>query len=46
MTKRWSETDLRFLRDNAGKMDIQSLADRLEARVEEVEAKIERWLGG
>lgn len=42
MTKRWSETDLRFLRDNAGKMDIQSLADRLGARVEEVEAKIEK----
>jgi len=42
MTKRWSETDLRFLRDNADKMDVQSLADRLEARVEEVEAKIEK----
>ena len=42
MTKRWSETDLRFLRDNAGKMDVQSLADRLEAKVEEVEAMIEK----
>jgi len=42
MAKRWSESDLRFLRDNADKMDIQSLADRLEARVEEVEARIEK----
>lgn len=42
MAKRWSESDLRFLRDNADKMDIQSLADRLEAKVEEVEARIEK----
>jgi len=40
MAKRWSESELRFLRDNADKMDIQSLADRLGARVDEVEAKI------
>jgi len=42
MAKRWAESDLRFLRDNADKMDIQTLADRLEARVEEVESKIEK----
>jgi tetratricopeptide (TPR) repeat protein len=42
VAKRWSESDLRFLRDNADKMDIQSLAGRLEAHVEEVEAKIEK----
>jgi tetratricopeptide (TPR) repeat protein len=42
MAKRWSESDLRFLRDNADKMDIQSLADRLGARVDEVEGKIEK----
>ncbi len=42
MTKRWSESDLRFLRDNADKMDIQSLADRLAARVDEVESKIQK----
>lgn len=42
MAKRWSESDLRFLRDNADKMDIQSLAGRLDVHVEEVEAKIEK----
>jgi len=42
VAKRWSESELRFLRDNADKMDIQSLAGRLEAHVEEVEAKIEK----
>ncbi len=42
MTKRWAESDLRFLRDNAGKMDVQSLADRLGAALGEVEAKIEK----
>lgn len=42
MTKRWSETDLRFLRDNADKMDVQTLAGRLDARIDEVEARIEK----
>ena len=42
MTKRWAESDLRFLRDNFGKMDLQSIADRLNAYVEEVEAKLEK----
>ena len=42
MTKRWAESDLRFLRDNAGKMDVQSLADRLGATLGEIEAKIEK----
>jgi tetratricopeptide (TPR) repeat protein len=42
MTKRWAEADLRFLRDNAGKMDVQSLADRLGATLGEIEAKIEK----
>ena len=42
MAKRWSESDLRFLRDNADKMDVQSLAGRLDAHVGEVEAKIEK----
>jgi tetratricopeptide (TPR) repeat protein len=40
MTKRWSEADLRFLRDNAAKMDVQAIAERLGARIDEVEAKI------
>ncbi|HET7453783.1 MAG TPA: hypothetical protein VFL12_13635 [Thermoanaerobaculia bacterium] len=42
MTKRWSESDLRFLRDNADKMDVQTIAGRLDARIDEVEAKIEK----
>jgi tetratricopeptide (TPR) repeat protein len=42
MAKRWSESDLRFLRDNADKMDVQTLADRLGARIDEVEARIEK----
>jgi tetratricopeptide (TPR) repeat protein len=42
MTKRWAESDLRFLRDNAGKMDVQSLADRLGATLGEVETKMEK----
>ena len=42
MTKRWSETDLRFLRDNADKMDVQTLAGRLDARIDDVEARIEK----
>jgi tetratricopeptide (TPR) repeat protein len=42
MAKRWSESDLRFLRDNADKMDVQSLAGRLDVHVEEVEARIEK----
>ena len=42
MTKRWSESELRFLRDNADKMDVQTLAGRLDARIDEVESKIEK----
>ena len=42
MGRRWTEADLQFLRDNADKMDVQSLADRLEARIDEVEARLEK----
>jgi tetratricopeptide (TPR) repeat protein len=42
MTKRWADSDLRFLKDNADKMDIQTLAERLGARIEEVEARLEK----
>ena len=42
MVKRWADSDLRFLKDNADKMDVQSLADRLGARIDEVEARLEK----
>ena len=42
MTKRWSETDLRFLKDNAEKMSVQALADALGARIDELEKKMEK----
>ncbi len=42
MVKRWAESDLRFLKDNADKMDVQILADRLGARIEEVEIRLEK----
>jgi tetratricopeptide (TPR) repeat protein len=42
MAKRWSEAELRFLRDNASKMSVQALADALSVRVDDLEKKIER----
>lgn len=42
MAKRWSEAELRFLRDNESKMSVQALADALSVRVEEVEKKLGR----
>lgn len=42
MTRRWAESDLRFLRDNFDKMDVQALADRLGARIEDVEIRLEK----
>jgi tetratricopeptide (TPR) repeat protein len=42
MAKRWSEAELRFLRDNESKMSVQALADALSVRVEEVEKKLEK----
>ena len=42
MTKRWTDADTQFLRDNAGKMSVQSLADTLAARIDEVEKKMEK----
>jgi tetratricopeptide (TPR) repeat protein len=41
VSKRWTEADTRFLKDNYGKMNLQALAGRLEARIDEVEKKIE-----
>lgn len=48
MSKRWTEAEIRFLRDNAAKMSVQALADVLSVRVDELEKKIEKLglLGG
>ena len=35
MAKRWTEAEIRFLKDNAGKMSVQALADALSARIDE-----------
>ena len=40
MAKRWTEAELRFIRDNAGKMSVQALADVLSVRIDELEKKI------
>ena len=40
MAKRWTEAELRFLRDNAEKMSVQALADVLSARIDELEKKM------
>lgn len=42
MTKRWTEAELRFLRDNATKMSPQALADALSVRIDELEKKLDR----
>ncbi len=42
MSKRWTEAELRFLRDNAGKMSIQALADVLSVRIDELERRMEK----
>jgi tetratricopeptide (TPR) repeat protein len=42
MSKRWTESELRFLKDNAGKMSPQSLADALSVRIDELEKRMEK----
>lgn len=42
MAKRWTESELRFLRDNAGKMSLQALAEALSVRLDEIEKKMEK----
>ena len=42
MAKRWTEAELRFLKDNAQKMSVQALADVLSVRIDELERKIEK----
>jgi tetratricopeptide (TPR) repeat protein len=42
MAKRWTEAELRFLRDNASKMSPQALDDALSVRIDELEKRLER----
>jgi len=42
MAKRWTEAELRFLKDNAEKMSVQALADALSVRIDELEKKMEK----
>lgn len=42
MAKRWTESELRFLRDNVGKMSLQALAEALSVRLDEIEKKMEK----
>lgn len=42
MAKRWTEAELRFIRDNAQKMSVQALADVLTVRIDELEKKMEK----
>jgi tetratricopeptide (TPR) repeat protein len=42
MPKRWTEAELRFLRDNAGKISVQVLAETLSVRIDELEKKMEK----
>src|SRR5688572_21046648 len=42
MAKRWTEAELRFLRDNSTKMSVQALADALSVRIEDLEKKLEK----
>ena len=42
MAKRWTEAELRFLKDNAQKMSVQALADVLAVRIDELEKKMEK----
>jgi tetratricopeptide (TPR) repeat protein len=45
MVKRWSEAELRFLKDNAEKMSVQALADALSVRIDDLEKKMEKLRG-
>lgn len=42
MAKRWSEAELRFIRDNSQKMSLQAIAEALSVRVDELERKMEK----
>ncbi len=42
MPKRWTESELRFIKDNAGKMSLQGLAGSLSVRIDELEKRMEK----
>ena len=42
VVKRWSEAELRFLKDNTEKMSVQALADALSVRIDDLEKKMEK----
>ncbi len=42
MSKRWTDSELRFIKDNAQKMSVQSLADSLSVRIDELEKRMEK----
>ncbi len=42
MVKRWSEAELRFIKDNMEKMSVQALADALSVRIDELEKRMEK----
>ncbi|HSS43921.1 MAG TPA: hypothetical protein VLO07_01170, partial [Thermoanaerobaculia bacterium] len=42
MAKRWTEAELRFLKDNVEKMSVQALVDTLSVRIDELEKKMEK----
>jgi tetratricopeptide (TPR) repeat protein len=42
MGKRWTEAELRFIRDNVGKMSVQALAEALSVRIDDLEKKLEK----
>jgi tetratricopeptide (TPR) repeat protein len=42
MAKRWTEAEIRFIKDNAQKMSVQALADVLSVRIDELEKKMEK----
>ena len=42
MPKRWTEAELRYIKDNAGKMSVQALAEALSVRIDDLERKLEK----
>jgi tetratricopeptide (TPR) repeat protein len=42
MIKRWSEAEMRFLKDNTEKMSVQAPAEVLSVRIDELEKKMEK----
>ena len=42
MPKRWTEAELRYIKDNSGKMSVQALAEALSVRIDDLEKKLEK----